>query len=56
MNSINDENEYCRTTAKELKKIEGFENISEELAEKVIAFLVQLAKIEYEIKLNGNNK
>ncbi|MDD2307706.1 MAG: hypothetical protein PHP53_23585 [Prolixibacteraceae bacterium] len=41
---------------KELRKYEGFENISEEEAEKVIDFLVQLAQIEYEIKMNNIQK
>lgn len=56
MNSINGDTENWRMTDKELRKFEGFENISEEQAEKVIDFLVQLAKIEFEIMLNNIEK
>lgn len=56
MNSKNDDTGNWRMTVKELRKFEGFKNISEEEAEKVINFLVQLAKIEYEIKMNNIEK
>lgn len=56
MNSTNDDTENWRMTVKELRKFEGFENISEEEAEKVIDSLVQLALIVFEINLIENNK
>ena len=50
MNSIDYSPEFWRMTVEELRKFEGFENISEEEAENIIDSLVQLAKVAYEIK------
>lgn len=56
MNSINDDNDDWRMTVEELRKFDGFQNISEEEAGQIIDFLVQLARIEYEIMLNNIEK
>jgi len=56
MNSINDDSEDWRMTVEELRKFDGFQNISKEEAEKTIDFLVQLALIAIEIKLNNTGE
>ena len=56
MNSIKYDNDDWRWAVEELRKFDGFQNISEEEAEQTIDFLVQLARIEYEIMLNNIEK
>lgn len=56
MNNIDDDTESWRMTVEEFRKVDGFQDISEEEAEKVIDFLVQLAKLDYEIMMNNIEK
>lgn len=53
MKSIDDDTEGWRMTVEEFRQFDGFQNISDEEAEKVIDTLVQLAKIDYEIMMNN---
>lgn len=50
MNQTNDKPDKWEKLAQELKEIKGNENISDELAERVIDFLKMLAEVELIIK------
>lgn len=56
MNQTNDKPDKWEKLAQELKEIKGNENISDELAERVIDFLRQLAELEIKMIEEGRFK
>lgn len=53
MNSINGKPDKWKKLAQKVKEIEGNENISDEMAERVIEFLKMLAELEIKMREEG---